>query len=88
MLKTKKDKMMVHKLAFELDSIINTLDEIKANSKITMNIKEKALELSILIEPFLESIYDSKLIRKGTYFQEMNNKIDTVIRQNFQEIIE
>lgn len=88
MLNTKKDKMMAHKLAFELDSIINTLDEIKANSKVTMDIKDKASELSILIEPFLESIYESKLIRKGTYFQDMNNKIDTIIRKNFQEIIE
>jgi len=88
MLKTKKDKQMAHKLAFELDSLINTLDEIKANSKMTIDIKEKATELSLLIEPFLENIYDSKLIRRGVYFQEMNNKIDTIIRKNFQEIIE
>jgi len=84
----KKEKLKFHKVAFLTNLLITELDDIKPTAEIGANVHIKSKEFVVALEPFLEVVYDSKQICSGTYLSDMTNKIDTVIRKGFEQILE
>lgn len=83
---SKKKDIPNHKLAVLISMLVNQLDELKPTSKEAIEIHEKAKELETLLEPVLDNLYNLKGISGSVYFQELENKVDTVIRKNYQKI--
>lgn len=83
---SKKKDIPNHKLAVLISMLVNQLDELKPTSKEAIEIYNKAKELEVLLEPVLDNLYNLKGISGSVYFQELENKVDTVIRKNYQKI--
>ena len=62
------------------------LHEVSANSQYSKQVKIHAKALQELLEPMLESVYNSKTIKNSTYMQSLTSKVDTVIRKNFLHV--
>lgn len=76
-LKSHKIFVLAAMLADELDGEAQT-DEAK-------EIRDLSRELQTKLDPIVDSVFsESKLANKTTYVQEIQNKLDTIIRKNFQ----
>jgi hypothetical protein len=84
---TKKERVLYHKLAVLSNLLLMELDDMKPTAKVGANLHKKAKEFVEALEPFLESAFDSEQIRNGTYLTDLSNKVDTVIRKNYEQII-
>ena len=62
------------------------LDEMKPTAEIGATMHQKAKEFIIALEPFIEATFDSEQVRNGTYLVDLCNKVDTVIRKNYEQI--
>ena len=83
---TKKERILYHKLAALSNLLIMELDEMKPTAQIGANMHQKAKEFIIALEPFIEASFDSEQIKNGTYLIDLCNKVDTVIRKNYELI--
>lgn len=83
---TKKEKLKLHKISFLAILLLSELDELKPEAEIGIALHEKTKEYIDVIEPFIEVLYGPKEIRSGTYLTDMSNKIDTLIRKNYEQI--
>ena len=84
----RKERLKFHKLAILTNLLVIELDEIKPTAEVGANLHQKAKEFIETLEPFLNVVYDSKQICSGTYLSDMTNKIDTVIRKNYEQILD
>lgn len=82
----KKERMLFHKLAVLSNLLLMELDEMKPTAEIGANLHQKAKEFTEALEPFLVAAYDSEQVRSGTYLTDVSNKVDTVIRKNYEQI--
>jgi hypothetical protein len=82
----KKERVLYHKLAVLSNLLVMELDEMKPTAKVGANLHQKAKEFTEALEPFLESAFDSEQVRNGTYLSDVSNKVDTVIRKNYEQI--
>lgn len=82
----KKERILYHKLAALSNLLILELDDMKPTAEIGANMHQKAKEFIEALEPFIEVSFDSEQIRSGTYLIELCNKVDTVIRKNYEQI--
>lgn len=82
----KKEALRFHKLAVLSNSLITELDELKPTAGYGKNLQEKAKAFIEALEPFLESAFDSDMVKSSTYLTDMCNKIDTIIRKNYEYI--
>ena len=85
---TKTEKIKFHKLGFLCNLMITELDDLEPTGEIGKNLLESSKKFISDLEPFIEAIYDSKQIRTGTYVDTMCKKIDTIVRVNFEEILD
>ena len=83
---TKKERLLYHKLSVLTNLLIMELDEMKPTADIGANMHQKAKEFIIALEPFIEATFDSEQVRNGTYLIDLCNKVDTVIRKNYEII--
>jgi hypothetical protein len=84
----KKEKLKFHKISFLTNLLIIELDDLQPTAEIGATLHQKSKEFSDALEPFLEVVYDSKQISSGTYLSDMTNKIDTVVRKGFEQILD
>ncbi len=82
---TKKERVLYHKLAALTNLLLMELDEMKPTATIGSNMYQKAKEFIETLEPFIEVTFDSEQISSGTYLIELCNKVDTVIRKNYEQ---
>jgi hypothetical protein len=83
---TKKERLLFHKIATLSNLLIMELDEMKPSAEIGATMHQKAKEFIIALEPFIEATFDSEQVRNGTYLVDLCNKVDTVIRKNYEQI--
>jgi len=76
----KKDSILMHKLVCLSMLLQETIDELKPDTPI---MKKTAEDLTVFTELLLDSLKNTETIQKHTYFQEISNKIDTVMRKSF-----
>lgn len=75
-----------HRIAVLSALLVESLEDINASSEAALDLKQKAKEIIPHCEKMLSEVYTAKTITSGTYFNELSNKVDTVIRKNFQVI--
>ena len=77
-----------HKIAVLAYLMSEVLDEINADSTQALNFKSKCDQIQGFCETILTESFSVKTIKSTTYLQELSNKVDTVIRKNYQQIKE
>jgi hypothetical protein len=82
----KKQAMYAHKIAALFTILADDLSEFLPDSPIAIQIKEKAEEILPLAENLLNEVYGVDEVRMGTYLNDLANKLDTVIRKNFEQM--
>jgi hypothetical protein len=83
----KKDKIRFHKITVLTDLLLLELDEMKPTAILGVELHRKAQDFSKALEPFLEMAFKSKQVSSTTYFTEISNKVDTIIRKSYNEIV-
>jgi hypothetical protein len=78
--KIKKVKMHLFYCLCQL--MLECLDELQVTTPRMLLLKEQLIEFCELLN---EEVKDTYTIQKSTYFQELTNKINTVLRKNFNE---
>ena len=82
----KKDRLRFHKITVLTDLLLIELDEMKPTAILGVELHRKAQDFSKALEPFLEMAFKSKQVSSTTYFTDIANKIDTIIRKDYNEI--
>jgi hypothetical protein len=83
----KEEAKLCHTIAVLISLLADYTDDLIPNSPISLQFKEKALELMPLSDAMLEAAYNVKEVSSSTYINDLSNKIDTIIRHNFTRII-
>lgn len=78
----KRKSMLMHKLVVLSNLLQENLDELNPTSKRMADFKNNLLGFT---EELNNEIKDTETVQRSTYFQEISNKVDTVIRKNFDE---
>lgn len=84
----RKQRIQSHTLAVLTHCMIDMLDEMAVNTDTAVGIRERAKEFTKSLEPLYETIFDSKQVSSGSYLNNMNHKINTLIRHNYEQITE
>ena len=74
-----KQNQLAHKLVTLNLLLLDNIDELKPRTKEILGYKEALINFA---EKLNEEIGDTVGIQKTTYFQDLCNKVDTVIRKN------
>ena len=78
----KKKNIEMTKLYCLSQLLLECLDELKPT---TANMVKYKTDLTALCEELNNVTANSETVLKSTYFNEISNKVDTVIRKNFKE---
>lgn len=70
----------MHLLYCQFQLVLETLDNLKVTAPRMIELKQNIIEFCELIN---NEVADTYTVQKSTYFQDLTNKIDTVIRKNF-----
>lgn len=81
-MKPKLKNMEMHKLFCLSNLLLENLDTLKATTPKMIKYRE---DLIGLCEEINRNVEDTYTIQKSTYFQDISNKIDAVLRNNFNE---
>lgn len=81
-MKPKEKKMEMHKLFCLSNLLLESLDTLNPTTLKMVKYRE---DLIGLCEEMNRNVEDTYTIQKSTYFQDICNKIDTVLRKNFNE---
>lgn len=76
--KTKNIKMHLFYCLMQL--LLECLDELEVNNKKMLEMKTNLVNMCELLNEECKNTYT---IQKSTYFQELTNKINTLLRKNF-----
>jgi hypothetical protein len=83
----KEEAKCCHTIASLITLLADYTHDLMPETETAKQFKEKALELMPIAEIMLEAAFNVKEVRTSTYLQDLSNKIDTVIRKNFTQII-
>lgn len=78
----KKKKMEMHKLYCLCDLLLESLDRLQPTTDRMCKYKS---DLIGFCEELNNALADTATIQRSTYFQEITNKIDTILRREFNE---
>jgi|TARA_R110000868_G_scaffold118958_2_gene315147 hypothetical protein len=81
-MKPKLKNMEMHKLFCLSNLLLENLDTLNATTPKMIKYRE---DLIGLCEEINRNVEDTYTIQKSTYFQDISNKIDAVLRNNFNE---
>lgn len=84
----KKSAVQSHKIAALCYLLAEALQEVGANAETALEMKANAQVLGAQCENVLEDLFQVKQIKGSTYLTDLCNKVDTVIRKNYQQITE
>ena len=62
--------------------LVETLDDLKVDTSKMLKYKK---DLTDFVETLNDDLANTRAIQKSTYFNDLTNKIDTVIRKNFKD---
>lgn len=84
----KKSAVQSHKIAALCYLLAEALQEVGANAETALEMKANAEVLGAQCEQVLDDLFQVKQIKGSTYLTDLCNKVDTVIRKNYQQITE
>ena len=76
----KKKNQEIHKLYCISQLLLESLDELKPTSAKMVKFKD---DLIVLCENLNDDVAGTYTIQKSTYFHELTQKIDTLVRHHF-----
>lgn len=82
----KREAEISHRIAALSFSLIHALNEIEANSQTALELKEISEKMHQKCEQILEECFQVKQVSSTNYLVDLSNKIDTVVRKNYQRI--
>ena len=84
---TPKNKAQkAHTIAVLFGLLAEYIDDFAPNSPLGEKIKIKSEEILPLADEMIDQVFNIKSVSQSTYINDLTNKIDTVIRKNFQKI--
>ena len=83
----KEEAEYCHTIASLVVLLADKMDELMPDTKMASDFKEKAKELMPIAESMMEAAFDVEEVRTSTYINDLSNKIDTVIRKNFKQVV-
>ena len=78
----KKKHTLINKVFCLKDLLVDAIEELKANDPDTLKF---ANDIISYCERMNDSVADTATIQKSTYFSNISNKIDTILRKEFDE---
>lgn len=72
----------MHKLVVLSQLLLENLDELEADTPI---MKQYKVDLTSFCEELTNVLAQTTTVQKTTYFQEITNKVDTILRKNFED---
>lgn len=82
----RKEAEACHKLAAAFTIALDAVNEFMPKSPVAEKIRLTTEEVVPLMEALLSEIYKIPELSSGTYLNGLTNKIDTVVRKNFERI--
>lgn len=82
----KQEAQEAHKIACLFELLGESIDKFAPESPMGIKIKKISLEILPFADAMLEEVYKVNNIRNSTYMINLTNKIDTVMRKNFENI--
>ncbi len=79
----KKHKINLHKFYALMQLLQDNLDDFENFDKATPRMKQLRTNMSEFCELLNNECANTFAVQKTTYFQELSNKIDTILRKNF-----
>lgn len=76
----KSKNVNMHKFYCLCQLLLENLDDLKVSNKRMTELKSQLIEFCELLNEECNNTYT---IQKSTYFQELTNKINTIMRKNF-----
>lgn len=76
----RKTGILMHKLVCLSNLQLECLDELKVTAPRMLELKNNLTEFAELLN---EELRTSDTVMKTTYFQDISNKIDSILRHNF-----
>lgn len=83
----KEEAQCCHTIVVLASLLAEYTNDLTPDSPMAKLFKEQAEKLMPMAEDLLSNAYDIKEVRQGTYLNELCNKVDTVIRKNFERIV-
>jgi len=78
----KKNRVNMHKLVCLSNLLVENLDDLKVTTERMLTLKNT---LTQFVEELNDSLAETETVQKTTYFGDISNKIDTILRKNFDE---
>lgn len=72
----------MHKLVCLTNLLIDNLDDLKVTTEKMLSLKNTLYEFGIELN---NELSNTETVQKTTYFNDISNKIDTIMRKNFDE---
>ena len=76
----KKKQINMHKLFCLMNLLLENLDELQVTNPKMIKLKADLTEMCELLN---NECKDTYTVQKSTYFQDITNKINTILRKNF-----
>lgn len=83
----KREAQICHTITVLMSLLADYTHEIKEFNPVSKQFKEKADELLPICEELLTKVYGFPEISSSTYLTDLSNKIDSIIRHNYERII-
>jgi ATP-dependent exoDNAse (exonuclease V) beta subunit len=81
-LDNKQNRINLHKLVCLSNLLVENLDDLKVTTDRMLTLKNT---LTQFVEELNDSLAETETMQKTTYFNDISNKIDTILRKNFDE---
>lgn len=78
----KKNRVNMHKLVCLSNLLVENLDDLKVTTDKMLKLKNT---LNQFVEELNNSLAETETMQKTNYFNDISNKIDTILRKNFDE---
>ena len=76
----KRKNVQIHKLFCLSNLMLENLDELKSTTPRMAKLKTDLIEFC---EELNNSVANTATVQKSTYFSEISNKVDTILRKEF-----
>lgn len=82
----KQQAILSHRLACLLYLTAETLQELEPTKGIAIDYMQDCKNLQEKTETLLEDLFSFKQVSGSSYLIDLSNKVDTVVRKNYQQI--
>lgn len=85
-LSPKETSILCHKVAVLISLLSDYTEELYPETGVPQQFRERAQEMMPLANELLKNLYDIPEVRTSTYINDLANKVDTILRKNYERI--